>query len=196
MASIHEEDVLGKAYDSRLMKRLLAYLRPYRWQVFLALAAIILKAGVDILGPYLTKVAVDKYLANRTVSHSWLDRYLSNQPMTGIAQIALMYFGLLLASFLFEFTQTYIMQWAGQKVMFDLRAEIFRHLQRLHIAFYDRNPVGRLVTRVTSDVDALNEMFTAGVVHHAQDGLAAGAHHLRRVAHHRLCHQPLPPRCA
>ena len=71
---------------------------------------------------------------------------------------------LLLLSFLFEFTQTYIMQWAGQKVMFDLRAEIFRHLQRLHIAFYDRNPVGRLVTRVTSDVDALNEMFTAGVV--------------------------------
>jgi ATP-binding cassette subfamily B protein len=164
MASIQEEDVLGKAYDSRLMKRLLAYLRPYRAQVFLALAAIILKAVVDILGPYLTKVAVDKYLANRTVSHSWLDRYLSDQPMTGIAQIALMYLGLLLASFLFEFTQTYIMQWAGQKVMFDLRAEIFRHLQRLHVAFYDRNPVGRLVTRVTSDVDALNEMFTAGVV--------------------------------
>ena len=164
MASIHEEDVLGKAYDSRLMKRLLGYLRPYRAQVLVALAAIILKAGVDVLGPYLTKVAIDKYLANRTVTHSWLDRYLSSQPMTGIAQIAAIYLGLLLLSFLFEFTQTYIMQWAGQKVMFDLRAEIFRHLQRLHVAFYDRNPVGRLVTRVTSDVDALNEMFTAGVV--------------------------------
>ncbi len=164
MASIQEEDVLGKAYDSRLMKRLLGYLRPYRAQVLVALVAIILKAGVDVLGPYLTKVAIDKYLANRTVSHSWLDRYLSAQPLTGIAQIAAIYLGLLLASFLFEFTQTYIMQWAGQKVMFDLRAEIFRHLQRLHIAFYDRNPVGRLVTRVTSDVDALNEMFTAGVV--------------------------------
>jgi len=164
MASIHEEDVLGKAYDSRLMKRLLGYLRPYRAQVLVALVAIILKAGADVLGPYLTKVAIDKYLANRTASHSWLDRYLSSQPMTGIAQIAAIYLGLLLASFLFEFTQTYIMQWAGQKVMFDLRAEIFRHLQRLHIAFYDRNPVGRLVTRVTSDVDALNEMFTAGVV--------------------------------
>ena len=84
--------------------------------------------------------------------------------MVGIAQIAAMYLGLLLLSFLFEFTQTYIMQWTGQKVMFDLRAQIFRHLQRLHVAFYDRNPVGRLVTRVTSDVDALNEMFTAGVV--------------------------------
>jgi len=164
MASIHEEDVLGKAYDSRLMKRLLGYLRPYRAQVLVALVAIILKAGADVLGPYLTKVAIDKYLADRTASHSWLDHYLSSQPMTGIAQIAAIYLGLLLASFLLEFTQTYIMQWAGQKVMFDLRAEIFRHLQRLHIAFYDRNPVGRLVTRVTSDVDALNEMFTAGVV--------------------------------
>ena len=76
MASIHEEDVLGKAYDSRLMKRLLGYLRPYRAQVLVALVAIILKAGADVLGPYLTKVAIDKYLANRTASHSWLDRYL------------------------------------------------------------------------------------------------------------------------
>jgi ATP-binding cassette subfamily B protein len=164
MANIHEEEVLGKAYDSRLMKRLLTYLRPYRLQVIVALIAIILKAGADVLGPYLTKVAIDKYLANRTESHSLLDRFLSSKPLTGIAQIAAIYMGLLLLSFLFEFTQTYIMQWAGQKVMFDLRAQIFRHLQRLHVAFYDRNPVGRLVTRVTSDVDALNEMFTSGVV--------------------------------
>jgi len=164
MAAIHEEEVLGKAYDSRLMKRLLTYLAPYRLQVTVALIAIILKAGADVLGPYLTKVAIDKYLANRTEAHSLLDRFLSNQPMVGIAQIAAMYLGLLLLSFLFEFTQTYIMQWTGQKVMFDLRAQIFRHLQRLHVAFYDRNPVGRLVTRVTTDVDALNEMFTAGVV--------------------------------
>ena len=162
--TIHEEEVLGKAYDSRLMKRLLTYLRPYRLQVVIALVSIILKAGADVLGPYLTKVAIDRYLANRTQAHSLLDRFLSSRPMTGIAQIAALYLGLLLISFVFEFTQTYIMQWAGQKVMFDLRAEIFRHLQRLHVAFYDRNPVGRLVTRVTSDVDALNEMFTAGVV--------------------------------
>lgn len=164
MASIHEEEVLGKAYDSRLMKRLLIYLRPYRWQVVVALIAIVLKAVADVLGPYLTKVAIDKYLANHTESHSLLDRFLSNRPLTGIAQIAGMYVGILLFSFLLEFAQTYIMQWTGQKVMFDLRSQIFRHLQRLHIAFYDRNPVGRLVTRVTSDVDALNEMFTAGVV--------------------------------
>jgi ATP-binding cassette subfamily B multidrug efflux pump len=164
MASIHDEEVLGKAYDSRLMKRLLTYLRPYRMQVVIALIAIVLKAGADVLGPYLTKVAIDKYLASHTESHSLLDRFLSPRPLTGIAQIAGIYVGLLLFSFLLEFTQTYIMQWTGQKVMFDLRAQIFRHLQGLHIAFFDRNPVGRLVTRVTSDVDALNEMFTAGVV--------------------------------
>ncbi len=164
MASIHEEEVLGKAYDSRLMKRLLGYLRPYRWQVAVALIAIVLKACADVIGPYLTKVAIDKYLAQRTESHSLLDRFLSSNPMRGIAQIAAMYVGILLFSFVLEFVQTYVMQWAGQKVMFDLRSQIFRHLQRLHIAFYDRNPVGRLVTRVTTDVDALNEMFTAGVV--------------------------------
>ena len=162
--AIHEEEVLGKAYDARLMKRLLGYLHAYRWQVAVALVAIVLKAGVDVLGPYLTKVAVDKYLANRTEAHSLLDRFLSPRPLTGIAQIALLYVGLLLFSFLLEFAQTYIMQWTGQKVMFDLRSQIFRHLQRLHISFFDRNPVGRLVTRVTTDVDALNEMFTAGVV--------------------------------
>ena len=164
MAGIHEEEVLGKAYDARLMKRLLTYLHPYRWQVAVALGAIVLKAGADVLGPYLTKVAIDKYLANKTESHSLLDRYLSPTPLTGIAQIAGMYVALLLFSFLLEFAQTYIMQWSGQKVMFDLRSQIFRHLQRLHISFYDKNPVGRLVTRVTSDVDALNELFTAGVV--------------------------------
>jgi ATP-binding cassette, subfamily B, multidrug efflux pump len=164
MAGFHEEEVLGKAYDSRLMKRLLTYLHPYRLQVAIALVAIVLKAGADVLGPYLTKVAVDKYLASHKEAHSLLDRFLSPRPLTGIAQIAGMYIGILLFSFLLEFAQTYIMQWTGQKVMFDLRSQIFRHLQRLHIAFYDKNPVGRLVTRVTTDVDALNEMFTAGVV--------------------------------
>ncbi len=164
MASIHEEEILGKAYDGRLMKRLLGYLRPYRWQVVGALVAIVLKAAADVVGPYLTKVAVDKYLASHTEAHSLLDPILSNNPMRGIAQIAAMYVGILLFSFVLEFVQTYVMQWAGQKVMFDLRSQIFRHLQKLHVAFYDRNPVGRLVTRVTTDVDALNEMFTAGVV--------------------------------
>jgi ATP-binding cassette subfamily B multidrug efflux pump len=164
MAGPQEEEVLGKAYDSRLMKRLLGYLRPYKWQVALALGAIILKAGADVLGPYLTKTAIDKYLAHSARSHGFLDRWLSPQPLTGIAQIAGIYVGLLVFSFGLEFLQTYYMQWTGQKVMFDLRSQIFRRLQEMHVGFFDKNPVGRLVTRVTTDVDALNEMFTAGVV--------------------------------
>jgi ATP-binding cassette subfamily B protein len=159
-----EEEVLGKAYDSRLMARLLKYLRPYRWQVAIALISIVLKSFADVLGPYLTKVAIDRYLAPAEGLSSGFWSWLSPRAITGIAQIAAIYVGLLLFSFLLEFLQTYFMQWTGQKVMFDLRRQIFRHLQRLHVAFFDKNPVGRLVTRVTTDVDALNEMFTSGVV--------------------------------
>src|SRR5215475_4023850 len=164
MATHQEEEVLGKAYDSRLMKRLLRYLRPYRLQVGIALVSIVLKAAADVLGPFLTMVAVDRYLAPTQKAPSLLSRWLSPNPLTGIAQIAAIYVGLILVSFLLEYLQVYFMQWAGQMVMFDLRSEIFRHLQRMHIGFYDKNPVGRLVTRVTTDVDALNEMFTSGVV--------------------------------
>jgi len=164
MASHHEEEVLGKAYDSRLMKRLLTYLRPYKWQTGIALVSIIIKAGADVLGPYLTKIVVDRYLAPVRGLHTPLDRFLSDEAMVGIAEIAALYVCLLGFSFLLEYLQTYFMQWAGQKAMFDMRAQIFRHLQRLHIGFYDKNPVGRLVTRVTTDVDAVNEMFTSGVV--------------------------------
>ena len=161
---LHDEDVLGKAYDRRLMKRLLTYLGPYKFRVVLVLGAILLKAAADIAGPYLTRVAIDKYLAHTAHEHSWLDRWLSPNPLTGIAQVALLFVGTLVVSFFLEFTQTYFMQWTGQKVMFDLRSQIFRHLQHMHIGFFDKNPVGRLVTRVTSDVDALNELFTSGVV--------------------------------
>src|SRR5256714_1426141 len=164
MASAHEEEVLGKAYDSRLMKRLLRYLAPYKWQVAIALGSIFVKVGADVLGPYLTKIVIDRYLAPVPGLHTHFDRFLSSNAFAGIAQIAALYVGLLVFSFLLEYLQTYYMQWAGQMVMFDLRKEIFRHLQRMHIGFYDKNPVGRLVTRVTSDVDALNEMFTSGVV--------------------------------
>src|ERR1700688_3763243 len=159
-----EEEELGKAYDSRLMKRLLTYLRPYKWQVGIALISILIKAGADVLGPYLTKVVVDRYLAPVHGLHTPPARFLSNKPLVGIAQIASLYVALLVFSFLLEYLQTYFMQWTGQMTMFDLRAQIFRHLQRMHIGFYDKNPVGRLVTRVTTDVDAVNEMFTSGVV--------------------------------
>jgi ATP-binding cassette subfamily B multidrug efflux pump len=166
-AQQHEDEVLGKAYDSRLMKRLMGYLRPYAWQTLVAVAAIVLKAGMDVVGPYLTKTAIDKYLVQPGAAghaHSFLDRWLSSAPLVGIGQVSLMYVTALLLSFFFEFTQTYLMQWTGQKAMFDLRTQIFGHLQQLHVGFFDKNPVGRLVTRVTSDVDALNEMFTSGVV--------------------------------
>jgi ATP-binding cassette subfamily B protein len=159
-----EEEVLGKAYDSRLMRRLLTYLRPYRWQVAVAIVSIILKSFADVLGPYLVKVAVDRYLAPTKGSTSGLWNWLSPKPLTGMGQISTIYFGLLIFTFVLEFLQTYYMQWTGQQIMFDLRSQIFRHLQRMHVAFYDKNPVGRLVTRVTTDVDALNEMFTSGVV--------------------------------
>ncbi len=162
--AIQEEEVLGKAYDSRLMRRLLTYLRPYRWQVIISIASILLKAAADVTQPILVMIAVDKYLAPVAHLHTFLDSFLSNNPYTGVAQVGGLYVGLLTFSFILEYLQTYFMQWTGQKVMFDLRSQIFRHLQHMHIAYYDKNPVGRLVTRVTSDVDALNDMFTSGVV--------------------------------
>jgi len=159
-----DEEILGKAYDSRLMKRLLVYLRPYAWQVTVSLAAIVLKAASDVVGPVLVMFEVDRYLSPAANSHSFLNNFLSANPLVGITQIAALYVGLILFGFLLDYLQTYFMQWTGQMVMFDLRSQIFRLLQRMHIGFYDKNPVGRLVTRVTTDVDALNEMFTAGVV--------------------------------
>jgi ATP-binding cassette subfamily B multidrug efflux pump len=160
-----DDDVMGKAYDGRLMRRLLTYLRPYRLQTALSAISIFAKAGSDVMGPYLVKVAVDTYMTNTPPAKlSWIARHLSPQPITGITQIGLLYLGALLITYALEFIQTYLMQWTGQKIMFDLRSQIFRHLQRMHPAFFDHNPVGKLVTRVTSDVDALNEMFTSGVL--------------------------------
>jgi ATP-binding cassette, subfamily B, multidrug efflux pump len=172
-----EEEVLGKAYDSRLMKRLLRYLRPYWWQTTVALTSILLKVvlGPDVIGPFLTAIAIDKYLSfTHGTHHTFLDRWLNPNPLIGVGQIAALYLASLLFNFVLEFVQTYLMQWTGQKVMFDLRRQIFRHLQHMHVAFYDKNPVGRLVTRVTTDVDALNEMFTAGVVSIFEDVFILG----------------------
>jgi ATP-binding cassette subfamily B protein len=162
---VQDDEVVGKVYDSRLMRRLLTYLGPYRLQVIFSSVAIVIKAASDVTGPYLVKVAVDTYMTGTPPGHlSWLARHLSPTPATGITQLAGLYLGALLLTFALEFVQTYLMQWTGQKIMFDLRSQIFRHLQRMSPAFFDRNPVGRLVTRVTSDVDALNEMFTSGVL--------------------------------
>jgi ATP-binding cassette, subfamily B, multidrug efflux pump len=160
-----DDDVVGKAYDGKLMRRLLTYLRPYKLQTALSAISIIFKAGSDVMGPYLVKIAVDTYMMPTPHEKlSWLAKHLSPQPMKGISQIGFLYLGALLLTYALEFLQTYMMQWTGQKIMFDLRSQIFRHLQRMQPAFFDTNPVGKLVTRVTSDVDALNEMFTSGVL--------------------------------
>jgi ATP-binding cassette, subfamily B, multidrug efflux pump len=164
-----DDEVSGKAYDGRLMRRLVRYLSPYKMQATVSVVAVILKAGSDVVGPYLVKVGLDRYLTSTATTHSavgsnWLGRRLSVDPFVGLGQLAAIYLGALLLAYAFEFTQTYLMQWTGQKVMFDLRREIFRHMQRMHIGFFDQHAVGRLVTRLTSDVDAINEMFTAGVL--------------------------------
>ena len=148
--SAHDEDVVGKAYDARLMRRLLAYLRPYRWQALLALAAIIANSMLQLAQPYLMKLAID--------------RYIPAASLDGVNRIAVWYFGILIAAFCLEFTQTWLLQSTGQRIMFDMRMQIYGHLQRLDLRFYDRNPVGRLMTRVTTDVDVINDLFTSGVV--------------------------------
>ncbi len=163
-AAASDDDVVGKAYDSRIMRRLFRYLSPYKLQVSVSAVAIVLKAFSDVLGPYFVKVAVDNYFAPTHEKHSWLASRLSPDPVRGVTELAFLYLATLVLIFGLEFVQTYMMQWTGQKIMFDLRSQIFRHIQRMHVAFFDRNPVGRLVTRVTSDVDALNEMFTSGVL--------------------------------
>ena len=148
--SIHEEEALGKAYDGRLMRRLLAYLRPYWLSVVAALAAIIAGSLLQLAQPYLTKLAIDRYIANA--------------DLAGLNRIALLFAIVLLCSFALEFAQTWLMQMTGQRIMFDMRMQIYGHLQRLDLRDYDRNPVGRLMTRVTTDVDTLNELFSSGVV--------------------------------
>jgi ATP-binding cassette subfamily B multidrug efflux pump len=170
-----EEEVLGKAYDARLMRRLVRYLRPYRGAVILSLIFLLAQALTQVAGPLLTKLAIDHYLVkpDHPVS-SWADRWLSADLWTGLAQISAVYLAAVLIGFLCDFAETYLMQRTGQWAMFDLRRELMEHLQKLDIAFYDRNPVGRLITRVTTDVDALNELWASGLVTILGDLLALG----------------------
>ena len=148
------------------MRRLLRYMKPYRMIVFTSLALLLIDSLLQITGPLLTKLAVDRYLV--PVKHHqmfpFLDKWLSTDAWTGITQITLVYLGVVIFGFLFDFGQTYLMQLTGQKAMFDLRKQLMAHLQSLDIAYYDKNPVGRLVTRVTTDVDVLNDLFASGLV--------------------------------
>lgn len=147
------------------MRRLLSYLKPYRHTVLVSLVLLLVNSVLQVLGPLLTKMAVDRYVAP-SPSRLWtpLDGILSADPWVGIAQISFVYLLAVIGGFLCDFGETYLMQWTGQKAMFDLRRELMGHLQKLDIAYFDRNPVGRLVTRVTTDVDTLNELFTSGLV--------------------------------
>ncbi len=145
-----DDEVLGKAYDARLMRRLLGYMRPYRARIGVAFLAILGLSLLQLAPPYLTKVAIDTHIAAGDVD--------------GLTPLALLLLGVLVASYGLEAVQTWTLQVTGQRIILDLRTQIHAHLQRLDVAFFDRNPVGRLMTRVTTDVDALNELFASGVV--------------------------------
>jgi ATP-binding cassette, subfamily B, multidrug efflux pump len=159
MSDFREEEKLGKLYDSQLTRRLLKYMQPYRWQVALALSITLGVTAMELAGPYLFGMAIDKFIIpgfDYTIPASL--------AMRGLGWVVVLYAGSILAGFGLQYVQVRIMQWVGQETMYDLRKEIFEHLQRLPMSFYDRTPVGRLVTRTTTDVDALNDLFAAGVV--------------------------------
>jgi len=149
------------------MRRLLRYMRPYRALVAVSLVFLLAQSVLQVVGPLLTKTAVDRYLDPARAAHPGsgpFDAWLPADPWAGLTRIGAMYIFVLLGTFVTEFVQTYVMQYTGQLAMFDLRRELMEHLQRLDVAFYDRNPVGRLVTRVTTDVDVLNDLFASGLV--------------------------------
>ena len=159
MSNIHEEEALGKAYDSHLMRRLLRYMWPYRWSVAVALALVAVVTPLELAPPILFERAIDKFFVpalGGTLAES--------RAWSGIEWISLIFLGVLIFDFLAQYIQIRIMQRVGQETMYDMRREIFGHLQRLPMNYFDHNPVGRLVTRVTTDVDALNDLFAAGVV--------------------------------
>jgi ATP-binding cassette subfamily B protein len=147
---MQEEEVLGKAYDGALMRRLLMYLRPYRWYVVLGILLSIVVSSLEAVRPYFIKIAVDENIARG--------------DSRGLLRTALLFLGVMLFRGFVQYLSSYLTQWIGQRTIFDLRMEVYRHLQLLGLRFFDRNPIGRLITRVTNDVEVLNEMFSSGVV--------------------------------
>jgi ATP-binding cassette subfamily B multidrug efflux pump len=145
-----DDDPVSRSYDSKLLLRLLGYLKPYKLPIAVSFLLIVLMAGLDLVGPWLTKLAIDNYISKGDAS--------------GVTGLAALYLVVLLAAFVTRFGQIFILQTTGQKVMLDMRRALFGHLQTLHVGFFDKNPVGRLMTRVTTDVDAVNDLFTSGVV--------------------------------
>ena len=159
MSDMHEEEALGKAYDSRLMRRLLQYMKPYKWRVALALVMVAVVTPLELAPPAIFQKAIDKYFVP-AAKHAIPE----GAAWSGIIWLSVIFLGVLVFDFLAQYIQIRIMQRVGQQTMYDMRGEIFRHMQRLPMSYFDRNPVGRLVTRVTTDVDALNDLFAAGVV--------------------------------
>jgi ATP-binding cassette subfamily B multidrug efflux pump len=159
MSDFREEEKLGKLYDSALTRRLMKYLRPYRWYVVAAVSITLGVTAMEIVAPYLFHIAVDNFIVpgfNNSITAS--------EALRGLLWVVAASAGALAGSFGLQYAQVRIMQWVGQETMYDLRKEIFEHLQRLPMSFFDRSPVGRLVTRATTDVDALNDLFASGVV--------------------------------
>ena len=155
------------------MRRLVRYLRPYRGAVVVSLVFLLAQSILQVTGPLLTKLAIDRYLAKPDhPTSSPLDPWLSLDPWTGLAQISALYLLTLVLGFACEVAQTYLMSRTGQFAMFDLRRELMDHMQRLDVGYFDRNPVGRLITRVTTDVDALNDLWASGLVTILGDVLA------------------------
>jgi ATP-binding cassette, subfamily B, multidrug efflux pump len=159
MSNLHEEEALGKAYDSRLMRRLLQYMKPYKWHVALALVMVAVVTPLELAPPLIFRKAIDSYFVP-ALNHLLPE----SSAWTGIRWLSLLFLAVLTFDFLAQYIQIRIMQRVGQQTMYDMRREIFMHMQRLPMSYFDRNPVGRLVTRVTTDVDALNDLFAAGVV--------------------------------
>jgi ATP-binding cassette subfamily B multidrug efflux pump len=158
MSDFREEEKLGKLYDSQLTRRLMKYLRPYRRGVVLAVSFAVIVTALEVAGPFIFGRSIDKFIipgAKGTIP--------AHAAVVGLIWMVAAYLVTVLASFAFQYTQVRIMQWVGQQTMYDLRREIFGRLQVLPMSFFDRNPVGRLVTRATTDVDALNDLFASGV---------------------------------
>ncbi|MGR3178852.1 MAG: ABC transporter ATP-binding protein [Candidatus Anammoxibacter sp.] len=145
-----EDEIVGKAYDSKLIKRLLTYLKPYKTKVILSIITLMVISCLQLVGPYLTKIVIDNHIR----VGDW----------SGINQLGLIYVVVLFVIFVLQYLQVYIMRLVGQNVMYDLRSRLFAHVQKMSLSFFDRNPVGRLMTRIVNDVEVLNELFTSGLV--------------------------------
>ncbi|HEY3874235.1 MAG TPA: ABC transporter transmembrane domain-containing protein, partial [Candidatus Kapabacteria bacterium] len=146
----HEEEILGKAYDARLMRRLVTYLQPYKWKVILAVVITVIVSALGPLRPMLTMIAIDKYILKGDYG--------------GLLNIVALIVGTLVLQSIILYGQTLLTTWIGQQTVYDLRRELFSHLQKLSMSFFDKNPVGRLITRITNDVEVLNDLFSSGII--------------------------------